>query len=191
MRRNERGLLTPITICSFLNWNLVKGAVSTARQNKLVITEREKKKACKTTKSMFLSVIWWCSYSFEGLNSIPGAYRLQPAIQLHCASKKQHLHVVTTKAISGNHPEDPKASTSSHRKQTVVQLFKFPRIAKHFSPATRLFLSVLIVLYLHGLHHLYPHTEYQSSPSMKWQAAFPVCLIKKPQPEQYWFCGLP
>lgn len=98
-------------------------------------------------KSMFLPVIWWCPHSFEDLNSTPGAYRPRPAIQLHCPSKKQHLHVVMTKAISGNHPEDPKVSTSAHRKQLVVQLFKFPRIAKHCSsPATRLFLSILTAL---------------------------------------------
>lgn len=42
-RMNEKGL-TPITIYSFLNWNLVKGAVSTAQQNQLLITEKGKKK---------------------------------------------------------------------------------------------------------------------------------------------------
>lgn len=80
------------------------------------------------------------------------------------------------KAISGNHPEDPKVSTSSHRKQRVAQLFKFPRRAKHFSsPTTRLsaFLPVLTALCFHGLHHLHPHTEYQSSPSMSCSPCMP------------------
>lgn len=59
------------------------------------------------------------------------------------------------------------------------------------APSLPAFLSGLTAPCFCWLHHLYPHTNYQSSLSTNWQTALPVCLIKKPQPEQYWFCGLP
>lgn len=59
------------------------------------------------------------------------------------------------------------------------------------APSLPAFLSGLTAPCFCWLHHLYPHTNYQSCLSTNWQTALPVCLIKKPQPEQYWFCGLP
>lgn len=142
------------------------GAASTTQQNQPVIMEylwSKKAHAEQETKNMFLSVICWCTHSCEGLNSMPGTYRPRPAMQLHCSSKKQHLHVVITKAFSwvhnsqGVHQFTWKANSS-----TAVSWD-----SEHFSsPANRLFWSVLTVLYLHALHHLYPHTDV--SPHHPW-----------------------
>lgn len=49
-RMKEKGPLTLTTICSFLNWNLGKGAVSTAQQNQPVITEKGKNKSMQNRK---------------------------------------------------------------------------------------------------------------------------------------------
>lgn len=114
-------LLTQVTICFFLNWNLVMGTASTAQQTQPVIMEKDKKAhAEQKTESMLFSVICWCTHSSEGLNSMPATHRPRSAMLLHCSSEKQY--VVITKAFSWVLSTVPHVSISSYGKLTAAQL---------------------------------------------------------------------
>lgn len=156
------------------------GAASTAQQKQPIIMGEEKKAhAEQKTKSMFPSVICRCTHSSAGLNSRPGTYRPSThCLHLHCSSKKQHFYVIITKAISWVLSTVPKVSINSRGKQTATQLC-FLGTAEHCSShSIRLFWSVLTVLYLHGLHHAYPHMDISPHPPLTGRLHSPSALLK-------------
>lgn len=87
---------------------------------------------------MFLCVTWWCTHSFESLNSTTRTYKPRPVIQLHRLSNQQHPCVAMPKAICENRPQDSRVSTTLYRKHNFLSSPGQVNTPPHLQPGCQL-----------------------------------------------------